>query len=550
MNTTGHARALSLRRAGRALLLRRAGRLLGLVACAILLGPVGSGPMQVRAQPGQLSGASAALLRTAMGAVGELRLEDAEAALATLLADQPNHPDVLALQGVLEFHRGHYGAAVGHLERSGSAQASSLLDTVRATRDLLAGFEEAASDDGRYHVWFTPGPDRVLVPYALATLRAADDYVSRVLGHRVPGPIRLELYPDARSLAAVSTLTVQDIERSGTIALCKWDRLMVTSPRALSHGYAWADTISHELVHLILARASRDKAPVWMQEGIAKFLEAGYRSGADGFALDAVSQSILHDAAAEQRLLPFERLHPSIALLPSQRDAALAFAQVSTFVQGFQGRYGDTGLQRVVRRVSQGEDARQAFASAAGVSFDELEAAWRRDVRALPSPTRPRLLPRRLASGASGSSDASSSEELAGLGEQARRRLRLGDMLYARQRFAAAAVEYEAALEVASEDPVVCARFARSAIQSGAPERAVEALRPVVRTHPEYAPSSALLAAALHAAGEMDEARARARHAIRLNPFDPAPHCVLAATTEGPESLAEGQLCTTLGSAR
>jgi Flp pilus assembly protein TadD len=495
------------------------------------------------AQPGRVRPASA--VEAGERAIADLRVEEAAELARAALRERPDDPRAIALMGVVAFHQGDYGSAVSHLERAGNVgELGELLTTVRATRDLLAPFVSARSVDGRYQVWHAPGPDALLVPYALDALQAADRYISGVLGHRVPGPIRLEIYPDARSLAQVSSLTVQDIERSGTIALCKWDRLMVTSPRALLHGYAWTDTISHELVHLILARASRDRAPVWVQEGIAKYLEGGYRRGAGTFALDAVSQGILHEAVAADALLPFERLHPSIALLPSQRDAALAFAQVSTFVHGFHSRYGNTGIVDVIRRMAADEDARDAFAAAAGAPFAELESRWRTDVRALPSPTRPRLLPRRLVAAMGAQDDTA---DVAELGAEARRRLRLGDLLYGRRRFGAAAHEYAAALVIAPEDPVVAARFARSALESGQAERAVEALRPVVATHPEYAPSAALLARALEASGQSAEAGRVAQQAIRLNPFDPAPHCVLSTAGPERERPAEAQRCASLG---
>ena len=53
------------------------------------------------------------------------------------------------------------------------------------------------------------------------------------------------------------------------------------------------------------------------------------------FGLLPLAQAVLKD-----KLITFERMHPSIALLPSQEDAALAFAQVSTFVQAFYGTPG------------------------------------------------------------------------------------------------------------------------------------------------------------------------------------------------------------------
>src|SRR5690606_12596943 len=149
--------------------------------------------------------------------------------------------------------------------------------------------------------------------YAIEALAAAERVVRAELGADVSGPIRLEIYPTAASLARVSTLSVVDIERTGTIALCKWDRLMVTSPRALVRGYPWLDTIAHELVHLRLAQASRDQAPVWFHEGLAKFLEHRWRSDTAGPALEPASRALLAKAVAEDALLPFERLHPSIA---------------------------------------------------------------------------------------------------------------------------------------------------------------------------------------------------------------------------------------------
>lgn len=509
------------------------------LACAALAVMTPTPP--TRAQPGR----APSHVQAGERAIAELRVEEAATHARAALQERPDDPRAHALTGVVAFHQGDYGSAVTHLEQAGSiGEVGDLLTTVRATRDLLAPFVRARSTDGRYQVWHSPGPDALLVPYALDALAAADRYISAVLGHRVPGPIRLEIYPDARSLAQVSSLTVQDIERSGTIALCKWDRLMVTSPRALLHGYAWTDTISHELVHLILARASRDRAPVWVQEGIAKYLEAGYRRGTQPFALDAVSQGILHEASSTDALLPFERLHPSIALLPSQRDAALAFAQVSTFVRMFHGRYRDTGLVDVIRRLAAGEDARDAFGAAASVPFTQLEASWRAEVRSLPSPTRPRLLPRRLVVPQGPQDD---SADLAELGAEARRRLRLGDLLFGRRRFGAAAHEYAAALAIAPEDPVVAARFARSALESGQADRAVAALRPVVATHPEYAPSVALLARALEAAGVDAEASTVAMQAIRLNPFDPSPHCVLSTAGPAAQRPDEAQRCASLG---
>ena len=57
-------------------------------------------------------------------------------------------------------------------------------------------------------------------------------------------------------------LTEEEIKTSGTIALCKYNRLMITSPRDLVYGYGWADTVAHELIHLLINRRSRNTVPI------------------------------------------------------------------------------------------------------------------------------------------------------------------------------------------------------------------------------------------------------------------------------------------------
>ena len=40
---------------------------------------------------------------------------------------------------------------------------------------------------------------------------------------------------------------------SGTIAICKYNKLMFTSPKAMLRGYEWLDTLSHEYVHFVIS---------------------------------------------------------------------------------------------------------------------------------------------------------------------------------------------------------------------------------------------------------------------------------------------------------
>ena len=42
----------------------------------------------------------------------------------------------------------------------------------------------------------------------------------------------------------MSTLTEKEIETTGTIALCKYGKLMIVTPRATVFGYPWMDTLT------------------------------------------------------------------------------------------------------------------------------------------------------------------------------------------------------------------------------------------------------------------------------------------------------------------
>lgn len=453
---------------------------------------------------------------------------------------------------MLRFVRGDYAGATRDgaasvVRATGLRSAPERVEIYRlmwATREVTRHYVEQRSADGRYIVRFAPGPDRLLAPYALETVEAADRAIERELGLRVPGPIRLEIHPTAATLSSVSSLSVEEIERTGTIALCKWDRLMITSPRALVRGYPWADTLGHELVHLVLSRASRDRAPVWMQEGFARFLERTWRGGEPAVRLDPASDYLLRRAVQQGSLLPFDRLHPSIAMLPSAEDAALAFAQVSTFVERFRRLHGREGLQQVVSLVANGVDAREAFAQVAGEPWSALEGAWRIDLRARPAPEgpQPELAQLRFRHG-----EAEPDETDEVRVESARRHVRIGDLLWSRDRARGAAREYDRAWQNADGDPIVGSRLARASLAGGEADRAIAVLGPLTERWPDHAPLWSVLGSAHLARGEREAAREASIEALRLNPFDPQPHCDLAQVAESErERTRETAMCRDL----
>ena len=509
-------------------------------ACALLGSLATSVPADEDATSAEVLGLLEASLAAGEGVPAQVLLGQYE-------DHYPRTSRVVELEVLADFYAGNYeGAANGIAELRQDPQSAtalgSLANVILDTYQTTKNYETVTH--GNFEVRYAAGPDEILVPYAIDALKAATEALEAELGVKMISPVRLEIYPDAESLAGVSSLSVEAIRTTGTIALCKWGRLMIASPGAMMHGYPWLDTIVHEYVHLLLTKATLDQSPVWLQEGLAKFLETRWRQDEASLRHDPASSQLLHEAAEANELLGFDQLHPSIALLPTQKAASLAFAQVSSFIEMFYRDYGREGMQEALRRVGDGEDARKALAGIAGVSWKALEKRWRSALSKEPKPPAARLMPRYLRG------EATEQDELAGVElERARNYVRLGDLLWTRSRPAAASVEYSKAHQAAPADPVVASRYARSAIAAGRPQRALAPLKRTLERYPTHAPALSSLATALFRVSDFAAAEDAANQAIAHNPFDPQPHCILSKLGV-PQAEHEESLCSRLGGMR
>jgi Flp pilus assembly protein TadD len=480
------------------------------------------------------------------GLLDAWRFGEADRALEGLRKTAPAAPEVQYLDGYSRFMHGDYDGAARALGAAAQAPSASpdvkmLADLAREARDAIKDHKEERTP---HIVIRYPAEDAVLVPYARDTLEAAYQALHDDLGFDAEIPIRVEFYRSPSDLASVSSLSQAEVARTGTIALCKWARLMVTTPRALAYGYPWLDSINHELVHYAVSTLTGDKAPVWLQEGLAKFLERRWREPAGG-RIPPAMEHLLAKALHSGHLIPFDAMHPSMAKLPSAEDATLAFAEVANAIAYLHSKGGMPALRDAIKRVAAGEDARAAVAAAAGGSWTDFERGWRafmaaqhyKTFPAIDIPTTHIRKPAAIASGRKPSEeDALSGTLKAGAPF---RHLRLGNMLLRRERPRAAVAEYEKGAKAVAAggratrgDPAAAwvfpVKLGRTYLALGEPDRALKALAPVQALYPDL-PWPALIAGeALVAKGSPAEAVAPLRASLATNPFDPRVHCALA----------------------
>jgi tetratricopeptide (TPR) repeat protein len=512
---------------------------LGVVAIAALAlgGPAAASP--------QVSDNPAALAHVAEKQLDEWQFTDAQGSVTRLNQLAPDAPETMYLDGYLRFLEGDYDGAIRRL--SAATQASPSDAAARELKNLATEARDAVKDhkeerSGHFVIRYG-NEDAVLVPYAREALEAAYAALHEDLGFDAQLPIRVEFYGSPSDLAAVSSLSPAEVARTGTIALCKWARLMVTTPRALAYGYPWLDSINHELVHYAVSTLTRDRAPVWLQEGLAKFLERRWREPAGG-RIPPAMEHLLAKALRSGKLITFEAMHPSMAKLPSAEDASLAFAEVANAVAYLHQQGGMPALRDAIARVATGADARQAVAGAAHVSWPEFERGWRGFMTAQHYHTFPAIdIPTThirkqgaIASKRKPAEDEALSSSLKLTPPY--RFLRLGNMLLKRDRPRAAAIEYEKGAKAVGTSPgkagdpastwVFPVKLGRTYLALGEPDRALKAIAPVQAIYPDLPWPNLIAGEALLGKGAVTDAVVALRASLATNPFDPQTHCALA----------------------
>lgn len=469
----------------------------------------------------------------------------AEAALTPLLARLPDHDELRVLEAHVRHMQHDYAGAVEALgdlcddDRPGDSELAQLCHVVKGSEEATRNFRAVTTPGGHFVIHYKEGPDEILLPYAFTTLDSAWRELGALFGYYPERPVHIDILPQVEALARMTPLTRDEIETSGTIALCKYDRMMVVSPRDLVYGYEWLDTLAHEYIHYLLTRMSGNRVPLWLHEGLAKYFEGLWKPGTRP-RLSPVAEHLLAEGVREKRLIPLEKLHPSIAKLPSQDDAALAFAQVFTLVDWLHRKHGAEGLRTLLVRLTGGEELDVALRAVYGASFEGLERAWRDWVerhgwRRIPHAYRPR----RLFRGSDRSED-----ELQTIEEERSRDLTyLGDLLRARGRDEAALKEYRKAVAVeGTSSPVLQAKMAAALLTLRRPDEVLEAVTTVLDAYPEYVLLHLYRGEALLRLGQPADALSSLVAANALNPFDPRLHALLAEAYEAVGDSAAAEL--------
>lgn len=455
-------------------------------------------------------------------------LTQAEEVAAKALKENPKSPAALDFDARVKFYQGRYPEALTILDRA------LAIDSTDKRRQALKLFTQFTVDvhklfkryeSAHFVLFIDDKRDAILAPYALDALEKSYEAIGTELGYHPKEKVRVEIAPDATSFNAISTLSLRDIEETGAVGICKFNKLMIISPRALSFGYRWVDSLSHEYLHYAIVGLTNNQAPIWLHEGMARFYETRWRKAApqkDAAEdyLTPANQTLLVHALEKNQFVGFKKMEPSLIHLETPEQVQLAYAEAASAVDFINQNKGSAGVRTLLATLND-KPTPEAIEQVFGLSFDAFETRWKSFLKAKGLKEIPGSRVRRLKV----KKDQGEDEEAVELKEiqsaVARNRTHLGDQLLARGRAAAAANEYQRALQSSPQSPIILNKLGRVMIDTNRADEALPLFKKSLDVDPDSSNAYVQLGRAYHATKHFKEARSTLEEAIQINPFNP-----------------------------
>lgn len=456
------------------------------------------------------------------------RLSQAEEFAAKALKEEPKSAAALEFDARVKFYQGRYADALTAFDRalaidSSNQRRQALKLLTQLTVDVHKSLRRHES--AHFVLYADDKRDGILIPYALDALEKSFAAIAAELGFQPKEKIRVEIAPDATSFNAISTLSLRDIEETGAVGICKFNKLMIISPRALSFGYRWLDSVSHEYVHYAIVGLTNNQAPIWLHEGMARFYETRWRKTAP--AKDAAedyltpaNQTLLVRALGKNQFVGFKNMEPSLIHLDTPEQVQLAYAEAASAIDFINQSKGGTGVRELLATLND-TPTPAAIEKVYGMSFESFETKWKAFLKTKGLKEIEGSRVRKLKV----KKDQREDEEVVELREiqsaVARNRTHLADQLLGKGRTAAAASEYQRALQVSPHSPIILNKLGRVMIETHRPAEALPLFQKALDVDPDNVNAYVQLGRAQVAAKNFKEARSALEEAIQINPFNP-----------------------------
>src|SRR5689334_8479154 len=269
--------------------------------------------------------------------------------------------------------------------------------------------------------------------------------------------VRVEIAPDSLSFNGISTLSRRDIEETGAVGICKFNKVMIISPRVLLQGYRWLDSLSHEYLHYVIVGASDNKGPIWLHEGMARYYETLWRRNDKAQAaadyLSPANQTLLAQALAKNRFVGFKKMEPSLIYLETPEQVQLAYAEAASAIDFIVHRKGDSASRDLLAELKT-RPTQEAIEKVMAKPYAAFETEWKDYLKAkqLQEVEGSRVRRLKIVEGQKEDEETVELKEIQSA--VARNRTHLGDQMLMGGKMVAATEEYKRALQASPRSPI------------------------------------------------------------------------------------------------
>jgi len=257
---------------------------------------------------------------------------------------EPDSADVAKLSGWAYYGLNRAADAVTQWKRAMELKPDEEIKHAleKAERDAREEAEYHEGETAHFRLKYNGGAAPELAAAVLKTLEAEFEEISTTLNYVPPEPIGVILYTNQ---------TFMDITRAPSWSGALNDgRIRVPVEGLSSMTGELARVLKHELTHSFVSQKTAGHCPVWLQEGLAQYME-GKRSRANAGALASA-----YERHMEVSLLSYET---SWLTLPKEA-ASVAYAWSLAVVESIVTVNGIDDLGRILERLAAGSTAEDA----------------------------------------------------------------------------------------------------------------------------------------------------------------------------------------------
>jgi tetratricopeptide (TPR) repeat protein len=268
----------------------------------------------------------------------------------------PESADVYKLEGWSYYGMNHQAQAIDSWKKAlalrPDADTQAALD--KAVRDKSEEDSYRENESAHFQLKYSGEAEPGLARDVLHTLEGHFEVISSELGYTPPEPIGVVLYTQ-QGFADIT-------QAPGWVGALNDGRIRVPVQGLTSVNAELSRVLKHELTHSFIQQKTRGRAPTWLQEGVAQWME-GKRSEENA--------SVLIQVFDAGHAAPLGRLEGSWMSL-STDVARYAYAWSLANVEYIVETQGMGDVERILDRIADGETTEQAVRDVLHEGYSDL----------------------------------------------------------------------------------------------------------------------------------------------------------------------------------